>query len=150
MAELLRTNSSNIHFQDLVKLLDADLRIKDGDDHAFYAQFNKLDKINHVILALFESVPVGCGAFKTYSEQTVEIKRMFVHPDFRGRGIAQQILKGLEKWATEIGSQICVLETGQKQSDAIQLYLKMGYQKIPNYGQYEGIENSICMKKELC
>ena len=149
IVELIRTDSLNSDFQELVKLLDADLRIKDGDDHAFYNQFNKIDAINHVIVAYDENIAVGCGAFKPYSEQAVEIKRMFVHPDFRGRGIAQQILKDLEKWAAEIGYQSCVLETGQKQPDAIQLYLKTGYKKIPNYGQYEGIENSICMKKEL-
>lgn len=149
MTDILRTDSSNIDFQELVKLLDADLRIKDGDDHTFYSQFNKLDKINHVILVLNENIPVGCGAFKHYSDQAVEIKRMFVHPDSRGQGIAQKILKELEKWATEIGYQTCVLETGQKQLDAIQLYLKTGYKRIPNYGQYEGIENSICMQKEL-
>lgn len=149
MVELQRTNSSNNDFRELVKLLDADLRIKDGDDHAFYAQFNKIDTINHVVLALNEDIPVGCGAFKPYSDRAVEIKRMFVHPDFRGRGIAQQLLSDLEKWAAEIGYQSCVLETGQKQPDAIQLYLKKGYKKIPNYGQYKGVENSICMKKEL-
>jgi len=149
MVELQRTNSSNNDFQELVKLLDADLRIKDGDDHAFYNQFNKIDTIKQVIVAYYEDIAVGCGAFKPYFEQAVEIKRMFVHPDYRGRGIAQQILQELEKWAAEMGYQSCVLETGQKQLDAIQLYLKTGYQRIPNYGQYEGIENSICMKKDL-
>lgn len=149
MAIIQRTDSSSTDFKELVKLLDADLRIKDGDDHAFYNQFNKIDAIKHVIVAFYEDIAVGCGAFKPFSEQAVEIKRMFVHPDFRGRGIAQMILKELEKWAAEMGYKSCVLETGQKQQDAIQLYLKTGYKRIPNYGQYEGIENSICMKKEL-
>ncbi len=149
MVIIQRTNSSSTDFRELVKLLDADLRIKDGDDHVFYNQFNKIDTIKHVIVAYYEDIAVGCGAFKSYSEQAVEIKRMFVHPDFRGQGIAQKILRELEHWASEIGYQTCVLETGQKQLDAIQLYLKTGYKKIPNYGQYEGIENSICMQKEL-
>jgi putative acetyltransferase len=149
MVIIQRTDSSSTDFKELVKLLDADLRIKDGDDHAFYNQFNKIDTIKQVIVAYYKDIAVGCGAFKSYSEQAVEIKRMFVHPDFRGRGIAQQILQELEKWAAEMGYQSCVLETGQKQLEAIQLYLKTGYQRIPNYGQYEGIENSICMKKDL-
>ena len=149
MIDILRTDSSNPDFRELVKLLDADLRIKDGDDHAFYSQFNKLDKINHVILVLKENITVGCGAFKHYSDHAVEIKRMFVHPDSRGQGIAQKILKELEHWASEIGYQTCVLETGQKQLDAIQLYLKTGYKRIPNYGQYEGKDYSICMEKKL-
>jgi GNAT superfamily N-acetyltransferase len=149
MAIIQRTDSSSNDFKELVKLLDADLRVKDGDDHAFYNQFNKIDAIKQVIVAYDEAIAVGCGAFKPYSEQAVEIKRMFVLPDFRGRGIAQQILKELEKWAAEMGYRSSVLETGKKQPDAIQLYLKTGYNIIPNYGQYEGVENSICMMKEL-
>jgi GNAT superfamily N-acetyltransferase len=130
-------------------MLDAYLRIVDGDDHAFYAQFNKTDAIKHVVVAYADNNAVGCGAFKPFSDEAVEIKRMFIRPDYRGQGIAQQILSELEKWATEIGSQSCVLETHQKQREAIQLYHKTGYVRIPNYGQYANIENSVCLQKEL-
>lgn len=149
MADLVRTSSSNEDFRELVKLLDEDLRIKDGEDHAFYAQFNKIDAIRNVLVAYVNEQAVGCGAFKPFNADSVEIKRMFVHPEFRGLGIAKQILSGLEEWAAETGYKSCVLETGQKQQDAIQLYIKTGYQRIPNYGQYEHMENSICMEKQL-
>ena len=149
MTELIRTDSSDTDFQGLVKLLDADLRIRDGEDHAFYAQFNKIDALKHALVAYVDNVPVGCGAFKPFTETSVEIKRMFVHPDYRGQGIAQEVLTALEKWASELGNKICVLETGQKQPEAIRLYQKSGYLRIPNYGQYANVENSVCMQKHL-
>jgi putative acetyltransferase len=70
-------------------------------------------------------------------------------PDNRGKGIAAQILNELEKWAKELNYKKCVLETGHKQPEAIALYKKNGYKQIPNYGQYIGIENSVCFEKLL-
>lgn len=149
MADLVRTSSTDQDFRELVKLLDADLRMKDGDDHAFYAQFNKIDAIKNVVVAYVDQQAVGCGAFKPFDMNTVEIKRMFIMPEFRRMGIAGQILTELELWAYETGCQFCVLETGKKQPEAIQLYLKRGYQIIPNFGQYQNMENSVCMKKQV-
>ena len=149
MVELIRTDSSNADFQALVVLLDQDLRERDGEDHAFYAQFNKIDHLQHVIVAYVNDEAVGCGAFKPYADSTVEIKRMFVLPAFRGQRIAQQVLAKLEGWASEINASVCVLETGQKQPKAIQLYQRTGYVVIPNYGQYVGVTNSVCMKKTI-
>ena len=74
---------------------------------------------------------------------------MFVKPENRGRGIAGQILKELESWAAELGFRECILETGFKQPEAIALYKRSGYEVIPNYGQYAGIENSLCMRKSI-
>jgi putative acetyltransferase len=147
--ELKRITSQNADFQSLVSLLDKDLSVRDGDDHSFYAQFNKIDKINEVIVAYENTLPIGCGAIKKYDEETAEVKRMFVMPEHRGKGIAAKILSALEEWASELGYQYCILETGQKQPEAIALYKKSGYQLIPNYGQYAGVENSICMMKKL-
>ena len=149
MISLKRKTSDDLDFQNLVALLDQDLKVRDGKDHSFYAQFNAIDKIRNVVVYYLESNPVGCGAFKEFDENTVEIKRMFVLPDFRGQGIAFTILKELELWAAEIKYSICVLETGKKQPEAIGLYQKAGYMTIPNYGQYENVENSVCMKKRI-
>lgn len=142
-----RTTSDDSDFQSLVILLDQDLKIRDGDEHHFFAQFNKLDSIRNVVVYYFDSIPVGCGAFKKYDAQSVEIKRMFVKKEFRRKGIAEKILKELEQWAKESGFSECVLETGKRQPEAIRLYQKSGYEKIPNYGQYKNVENSVCMKK---
>ena len=149
MIQIIRTNSDNQDFQALVGLLDKELAIRDGEEHAFYAQFNKIDSIRNVIVAYENETAVGCGAFKKYKEETVEIKRMFVRLENRGQGMAVEILKELETWAIEENYKFAILETGFKQPEAIRLYEKSGYEVIPNYGQYAGVENSICMKKGL-
>ena len=124
MTNLVRTNSDNADFRELVALLDADLAIRDGDEHSFYAQFNKVDAIRHVVVAYVGETAVGCGAFKEYEKRTAEIKRMFVRENVRGRGIAGKILAELEVWAKEQGFSECILETGVKQPEAIRLYQK--------------------------
>jgi len=146
---LIRTNSNNADFIQLVALLDKDLAVRDGDEHAFYAQFNKVDSIKQVVVAYQNGMPVACGAIKPLSETAAEVKRMFVHPDYRKKGIAAKILTELEAWATELTFEECVLETGRKQPEAIALYQKVGYQVRPNYGQYIGVDNSVCMAKPL-
>jgi len=146
---LIRTNSDDVDFRQLVVLLDEDLAVRDGDEHAFYAQYNKVATIKEVVVAYQNEYPVGCGAIKTFSETAVEVKRMFVHPDYRKKGIAAKILHELENRAKELGFSECVLETGKKQPEAIALYQKVGYQITPNYGQYIGVDNSVCMVKSL-
>ena len=149
MLKLLRTDSDNADFRELVALLDADLQIRDGAEHAFYAQFNKIDKIRHVVVAYENEKALGGGAFKEYSENVAEIKRMFVRPENRGCGIAGQILTELESWAKELNYSEYILETGVKQPEAIRLYQKSGYEIIPSYGQYLNVENSVCLGKSI-
>jgi len=149
MPQLVRTTSENLDFRTLVQLLDQDLATRDGAEHGFYAQYNTIAQLNHVVVAYLESEPVGCGAFKPYAPATVEIKRMFVQPAYRGQGVAQAVLAELEKWAAELGYASCVLETGKRQPEAIGLYERSGYGRIPNYGQYTGIANSVCLQKTL-
>ena len=149
MTRLKRTNSDDIDFISLVVLLDQDLKIRDGEDHTFYNQFNKIDKIKHVIVFYENDVAVGCGAFREKESDTVEVKRMFVNPDYRKRGIAAAVLKELENWAAELNYTYTILETGKKQPEAISLYQKSGYTIIPNYPPYEEMDNSVCMKKTL-
>ena len=146
---LIRTDSNNIDFRELVILLDKELAIRDGEEHTFYAQFNKVDAIKHVVVAYQNEIPVACGAIKPFSDTAAEVKRMFVHPDYRKKGYAARILTELEKWTVELGFLKCVLETGKRQPEAISLYQKVGYQIISNYGQYIGVDNSICMSKTL-
>lgn len=147
--KILRTNSENKDFIKLVKLLDLDLAIRDGEDHSFYAQFNKTDSIKHVIVVYKNNIPLGCGAIKEYDNNAMEIKRMFTSIESRGKGIASLILNELEKWARELLYKKCILETGIKQPEAIGLYEKNGYKLILNYGQYANIENSKCFEKVI-
>jgi GNAT superfamily N-acetyltransferase len=146
---LTRTNSENPDFISLVRLLDADLADRDGAEHAFYAQFNKIDKIKHVVVAYLDGQAAGCGAIKEYTPGKMEVKRMFTRLDFRGRGIAGKVLAELEAWAAELSCEACILETGVKQAEAIRLYEKHGYHRIENYGQYAGIGNSVCFEKQI-
>lgn len=149
MITIKRTNSDDADFQNLVRDLDKELAIRDGDEHTFYAQFNKIDKIKYVVVAYENETAVGCGAIKTFNEISMEVKRMFVPDNQRNKGIATIVLKELEAWASELKFSKCVLETGLKQPEAIRLYEKNGYAKIPNYGQYIGMDNSVCFEKIL-
>ncbi len=147
--KIIRSDSTNTDFLALVKLLDQDLSDRNGDQQKFYNQFNKVDLIKNVIVAYVNDTPVGCGAIKKYDDNCVEVKRMFVKAEYRGKGIAGRILKELEMWAAELNFSKCILETGKVQPEAIHLYQKLGYTITDNYGQYIGVDNSVCMNKEL-
>ncbi len=147
MTTFKRTNSDDADFQQLVVLLDEELAIRDGDEHTFYNQFNKIQNIANVIVCYVDDKAIACGAFKKYDDAQVEIKRMFTLPEYRGKSIGHKVLKELELWAAELHYTTCVLETGKKQPEAIRLYEKAGYKIIENYGQYAGVENSVCMMK---
>jgi len=149
MYKLVRTNSDNLDFQKLVRELDKDLAIRDGEEHAFFAQYNKIDAIKFVVVAYENEVAVGCGAIKEYEPNIMEVKRMFVSPDQRGKGIASIVLIELEKWAAELNYKKCILETGIRQPEAISLYKKNNYLLIDNYGQYINVTSSVCFEKEL-
>lgn len=149
MVVLKRTDSNDKDFHQLVEELDKDLAIRDGNEHAFFAQFNKIDTIKYVVIAYDSETPVGCGAIKEYSNDTMEVKRMYVPLERRGKGIASLVLRELERWAKELNFKKCTLETGKKQPEAIQLYRKNNYHIIPNYGQYTNVESSVCFEKSI-
>jgi GNAT superfamily N-acetyltransferase len=149
MVETLRTDSSHPDFIALVKELDAELAARDGKEHLFYNQFNKIDHIKYALVAYENGTAVACGAIKEFAPGVMEVKRMYTLPQHRGKNIATKVLAALETWATDLGYQKCILETGKRQPEAIQLYQKNGYASIPNYGQYAGVENSVCFEKEL-
>ena len=149
MISLQRTNAQNLSFKKFVDSLDIELAQRDGDEHSFYAPYNQIDSIKYVVVAYKDEKPVGCGAIKEYSPNTVEVKRMFTLLDQRGNGVASKILLELEDWAKELNYKKCILETGLLQPEAIRLYEKNGYSQIPNYGQYIGVENSRCFEKNL-
>jgi len=149
LIKLIRTNSNHSYFKGLVRLLDAELAERDGQEHAFYAPFNKIDTLQHVVIAIDDDTPIGCGAFKPFAQAVAEIKRMYVLPAFRGQGVAGRILFELERWAGECSFEKCILETGKRQPEAIALYRKNGYTSISNYGQYVNVENSVCFEKRL-
>ena len=94
--KIKRTDSGNTDFIEFVHQLDAELASRDGDQHSFYAQFNKIDQIKHAIVIYEGDSPIGCGAIKPFAENTMEIKRMYTLPACRGKGIASRILLELD------------------------------------------------------
>lgn len=149
LLRIIKTGAENPDFIQLVKQLDADLAERDGKEHLFYDQYNRIDGIKYVVVAYEMENPVGCGAIKAYGPDTMEIKRMFVVPQSRRQGVAGNILSALENWAATLSFERCILETGKNQPEAIALYLKSGYNVISNYGQYANVENSICFEKKV-
>lgn len=145
----IRTTSENSDFQNLIKQLDAYLAVMDGDEHAFYHQYNKIDMLKNCVVIFDNDEVVACGAIKELDSKSMEVKRMFTLPEKRGKGLASAILMELEVWSKEIGYEKTVLETGKRQTEAVALYQKCGYNIIPNYGQYAGVENSVCFEKTL-
>jgi GNAT superfamily N-acetyltransferase len=146
---LTRTNSDNPDFHLLIKELDCDLEQRNGDSQLQYNAYNKMDSISYVVIVYIGKEPVGCGAIREYSPDTMEVKRMFVSKMERKKGIASIILDELENWTKELGFKRCILETGTKLPEAIGLYEKKDYTRIPNYGQYECLESSVCFAKKI-
>ena len=149
MLTLIRTDSSSEDFQHLVALLDKGLYERNGALQSQYHKFNVIQSIGTVVVAKTEGQPVGCGCFKKFDPDTVEMKRMFVKPENRRMGVASRILAELEDWAAGLGFSKAILETGKKQAEAIHLYKKSGYTPMANFGPYAGIENSLCFAKRL-
>tara|TARA_B110000091_G_scaffold208961_1_gene249404 strand:- start:3943 stop:4407 length:465 start_codon:yes stop_codon:yes gene_type:complete len=153
--KIQRTNSENKDFISLIKDLDAYLKITDEDEHDFYNQYNNIDVLSEVVV-IYQDIKtsskplaIGCAAMKKFNDTTIEVKRMYLSPEKRGTGIAQKIIQELELWAKELKYKKCILETGRRQLEAVSFYHKCNYKVIENYGQYKGMENSICFEKEL-
>lgn len=148
MQKLIRTTSDNLDFIFLTALFDDYLIDIDGDEKDFFAQYNQV-YLDNVVVCYFGNIAVGCGAFKKHEKKIVELKRMFVHADYRGISIAKNILNELETWAKDLDNSTIILETSIRLKAALALYKKAGYKRTENYGQYIGITSSYCMKKSI-
>jgi hypothetical protein len=144
-----RTTTAHADFQLLVTNLDNELWNELKEDQATYDQYNKVPDIKTAVVLYDADTPVAIGCFKAHDDTAVEIKRMFVGKAYRGKGCSKQILVELEKWATEEGYSHAVLETSIHFNTARTLYTNAGYKIIPNYGQYAGLKESVCMRKDL-
>lgn len=151
MSAIRRIPCSGAHadFVKLVNELDAYLAITDGDEHDFYDQYNGVEDIEHAVIIYVEDTPVACGAIKMKSSNSSEIKRMYVSPQYRRRGLAKEVLDYLIGLAKEHERDQVVLETGRRQHEAVLLYSNYGFDQIPNYPPYEGMDNSICFAMNI-
>jgi len=147
--KIKRTNSADPDFQKLVAHLDHELWNELQEDQTTYDQYNKVPDLQTVLVLYINDQPAASGCFKKYDDDTVEIKRMFVEKEFRGKGLSHIVLKELEGWAVELGFKYAILETSIHFKVAQTLYKNAGYEVIDNYDQYAGLEESVCMKKKL-
>jgi GNAT superfamily N-acetyltransferase len=147
--EIIKTTSENPDFGTLIAALDASLWERYPELKTNYWGNNVIELNPNVVIIYLDDKAVACGCFKKYDKNTIELKRMFVSPEARGLGLAKRIIKELELWAHELGFSFSVLETLYKQKEAIGLYQKVGYAIVDNYEPYVGLENSICMKKQI-
>ncbi|NMB65079.1 MAG: GNAT family N-acetyltransferase [Spirochaetes bacterium] len=147
--EVVKTDSKNADFIELIKLLDDDLGERYGELQKQYKKHNKVDYINDVIIIYIDKVPVACGGFREHDIDTIELKRIFVIKEHRRQGLSKLILNKLEELARGKEYKYAILETGIKQNEAINLYKNNGYCVIQNYEPYVENANSVCMKKTL-
>ncbi|MFV8372741.1 GNAT family N-acetyltransferase [Flavobacterium sp. LB2P74] len=147
--KISKTTSENPDFVNLIGALDKSLWERYPELKTDYWGNNILELNPNVVVIYLNDKPVACGCFKKYDKNTIEIKRMFVSMEARGMGLAQNILRELELWAHDLGYSFSVLETLYKQKEAIALYQKTGYNIVDNYTPYVGLENSICMRKQI-
>ena len=150
MVALQRTTGSDSRLAPLIRELDQDLRTRYGATQALYAPFNLVkDESPFVIVLDEDGTPIGCGSFRPYDDSSIEIKRMFVSPDARRRGVGQAVIGELEGWARERGFTVAILETGTAQHEAIALYERCGYARTEAFPPYVGMPVSVCMRKVL-
>jgi len=149
MITIKRTDNNNPDFIRLVRQLDEYLADIFGVKQQYYNQFNIINNSNTVVVAYENNLPVGCSCIREFNANTVEVKRMFVPVAHRNKGIATAILLELEKWAKELGYIEIILETGTGLTEANNLYQKHNYHVTEKWGQYVGVETSVCMKKIL-
>lgn len=174
--EFVRTDGKNKDFMENCRLLDMDLDRRGGKriKRDKYSEYNKLDDIKEAIIIYEDGKLAGGGAIRKYyadrypgggyyegaergkhavwevsAENTVELKRIFVHPDYQGRGIGTELVSFLMEWARELGYRRMILETGELLAESCAVYQKLGFEVIPNYGPYADMPESLCMAREL-
>lgn len=147
---LQRTDGSNRDFRELIVMLDRELWDRYAEIQQEYERGNIVNDDVRVVMAYGNSIALGCGCLRGTGEQgVVEMKRVFVRPEYRRRNIARDIVVELETWAKEVPQRRIILETGKKQPEAIRLYESLGYAVIESYGEYSGKPESVCMAKTL-
>ena len=149
MLSITRCTGQDADFRALVAALDEELNERYGAQMNFFGQHNKSGDVQHAVVVSLDGIPAGCGCFKPFSNDSVEMKRIFVHKAFRGQRLARAVLAELEAWARETGFSFAVLETGILQPEAIRLYEAAGYQRTANYEPYIGVKESVCFRKTL-
>lgn len=101
------------------------------------------------VLLILDGLPSGCGGIRPHGPGAGEVKRMYVAPAARGRGLGRALLTGLEDAGRALGLTRLVLETGDAQPEAVALYRSAGWTQIPSYGQWRDSPRSLCFGRDL-
>jgi putative acetyltransferase len=136
----------------LIAALDAELTATYPEDGALHFRLDAAEVDagrGAFLVAHLDGEPVGCGAIRRLSADSVELKRMYVAPVARGRGVARRLLAALEAEAIALGAARMLLETGARQHQAIAMYTRAGYAPIAPFGEYPICPLSLCMAKDL-
>lgn len=149
MPEIIRTTSDNPDFQNLTNELDTELCRIYNTKKEDYEEYNRITGLSTVVSVYDNDQAIACGCFKQFDAERIELKRMFVTPGFRGKGIASLMVAELENWGRELGYKTIILETGKGQPEAIALYRKLGYNDIPRFGEFPEESRSVCLGKIL-
>ena len=147
--ELRFVDAKSADYKRLADALDAYYYTLVGDVQDRYKDVNRPENMNCLIVAYDGEAPMACGAWKRVDGKTAEVKRIYVLPQYRRRGIASAIIRKLEADIRDHGFQQILLETARITGDSQALYLSLGYTEIPYYGSPAGAENCRCFLKEI-
>lgn len=147
--ESVITNEKDERFIELARQLDDEYFQKHGDKVLKYKEYNDLKDPHIVILALNWQRPIACASFRILDKDTIEIRRVYVKKRYRRKGIAYKLVKQLEKLAMEENFRCSIIETGSANEAAINLYKKLDYERVDNFGFFKGDDMCICMRKEF-
>jgi GNAT superfamily N-acetyltransferase len=148
--ELKRVNADNQDLRRLIKKLDIYLGERYPESSIHSVDLDTADKDNVIFIVAYKnSIPVGCAALRPVDSQSCELKRMFVVENERGKGYSKIIYEEIESIARNSGYRELKLETGFEQPEAIGLFKKYGYKRIPKFGEYINDPISVCFSKNL-
>ena len=147
--ELQFVTAKSADFRALAAMLDAYYFELVGDIQLRYAEPNRPENMDALAVVYENGTPIACGAWKAVDRQTAELKRIYVLPEHRRRGIASRMIQQLESHAAFHGYRQMILETATTTLDSQRLYLDLGYRRVAYYGSPAGAENCLCFIKEL-
>lgn len=148
--QIEKTSGQSKELARLIATLDDDLRERYGDAKIHGIDLENADHDGIIFfMGTYGKQAVCCGALRPYDSRRVEVKRMFVKKEYRGKEFSKKLYRHLEQTAREMGFKSIILETGKKQFEAHGLYKKMGFSPIEKFGEYVIDENSLCFAKEL-
>jgi GNAT superfamily N-acetyltransferase len=120
-----------------------------GRDAAVVDPAEFLPPAGAFLVAEVDGVPAACGAWRALPSGAAEMKRVYVEPAFRRRGLARVVVAALEDGAALAGHRVLVLNTGRQQPEALALYAVLGYTPVPGYGVYACAADAVFLGKEL-